>query len=842
MNRPITERFLPELPSRCFIGLMLIYGFVIVLTYQDYGINPDEVGHMTYGRSVVYWYLSGFQERRIFSWTNTWLYGGFFDTITYLAMQALPLDFFATRHLCTAAMGMLGVLAAYRIGCVLGSKWAGVLAALFLILTPRYYGHAFNNHKDIPFAALYLWSVYWQLKVLRSMPNARWNWVIVTGVVTGFAMGIRVGGVMLLCFAGVFWLLKSWRLDVKRCVLQWLTALIVSYVVMLLFWPWAQTDPFYHPLKALMAFSKFADEHLSFFEGHYVQSTKIPWYYAFKWLLLTLPEFVFAGLLGGLFVVLKTWRSANKDTLLCFVLLVAAGFGPLFYVALSGTPLYNGIRHVLFTLPLLVVLSALGLSFFLSMPNGRARLIGHGVLIVFVSFTLWHMVVLHPHQYTFFNQLFAGGIKKASQNYETDYWDNSYKEAVDWLHSKSHPDEQKKRIFSASSSTHFFLDLDRFELVSDPWAADFYLVSTAIDRHRVVPGDVLHVVRADGVPLLYVLRPNALRRNDSLFVGESTYRLASLGSLYRTAKRDEDALKTFVRALELDSTNTWVHIQAGELYLESDRPEAALAHFQKAHDLMPPNAKVLHKLGMCYDQLGQTDQALRLYAWAVELRPYFNPAYRSLGDLLSREKRYTEALVFYRNIVDVFPESLGDWHRVGIALYHLGEFEAAATAFQNLLAQDPDHTGAWHNLGIMLYEQKKLDESLEAYRKVKELHPDDRRADQMMGKILIAQGQWDLAIETVGKLVQRDSLATDEWLLLAQAHRGKGDLDGAHMALAKYIKHHGNKQDGWLEYFELGKVYHKGGQVEAARVIYQAVKKVLPDNVDVQDRLRSLSP
>ncbi|MDP6037963.1 MAG: tetratricopeptide repeat protein [Candidatus Latescibacteria bacterium] len=513
----------------------------------------------------------------------------------------------------------------------------------------------------------------------------------------------------------------------------------------------------------------------------------------------------------------------------------------MLYLTLSGTPLYNGIRHVLFTLPLLVILSALGFSFLLAMLNGQMRLIGQGILIVLLSFTFWHMIGLHPHQYTFFNQLFAGGIKKASQNYETDYWDNSYKEAVDWLHSESHLDEKKRRIFSASSSTRFLLDFDRFELVSHPWAADFYLVSTALDRHRVVPGDVLHVVRANEVPLLYVLRPNALRRNDSLFVGESIHRLAYLGSLYRGAGRKEDALKAFVHVLELDSKNKWVHVQSGELYLESDRADVALEHFQKAHDLMPLDANVLLKMGTCYEQLGQTEEALRLYVRAVELRSHFNPAYRSLGDLLSREKRYAEALVFYREIVDVFPESLGDWHRLGVALYHLGEFEAAAVAYRNLLMQDPDHADAWLNLAVMLYEQKKLDESLDAYRKVKELRPDDRKADQMMGKILMEQGQWDKAIEILGKLVQRDSLATDEWLLLAQAHRGRGDLDGAQMALAKYIKHHGNRQDGWLEYFELGKVYHKEGQVEVARVIYQTVTKVLPDNADVKAQLRALS-
>ena len=77
-------------PDPLFAALLCVYGVVIVFTYQDYGINPDELGHMTYGRSVVHWYLSGFQERRIFSGTNTWLYGGFFDTVTYLVMQASP--------------------------------------------------------------------------------------------------------------------------------------------------------------------------------------------------------------------------------------------------------------------------------------------------------------------------------------------------------------------------------------------------------------------------------------------------------------------------------------------------------------------------------------------------------------------------------------------------------------------------------------------------------------------------------------------------------------------------------------------------------------------------------
>ena len=151
-----------------------------------------------------------------------------------------------------------------------------MLAALFLLLTPRYCGHAFNNHKDIPFAVLYLWSVYWHLKVLKKLPNAPWPWVIITGANTGLAMGIRIGGVMLLCFAGAFWLLKSWQTHLKRGALQWFSACILAYIVMLLFWPWAQTDPFLHPWQALIAFSEFASVHVDLFEGQYVRSLEIP--------------------------------------------------------------------------------------------------------------------------------------------------------------------------------------------------------------------------------------------------------------------------------------------------------------------------------------------------------------------------------------------------------------------------------------------------------------------------------------------------------------------------------------------------------------------------------------
>ncbi|MCZ6632435.1 MAG: glycosyltransferase family 39 protein, partial [bacterium] len=311
----------------CFLLLLLTYAGVILITFQDYGITNDEGPHVKYGYSVVYWYATLFEERRMFSWTNVWLYGGLYDTISALATQISPLDLYDTRHLCNAAVGFLGILAAYKLGCVLGGGWAGVLATLFLVLTPRYYGHAFNNHKDLPFAVFYLWSVYGIVRCLGTLPDVSWRRLVWTGLAIGCAMGIRVGGMMLMGIAGLFWgvrYLQLWLEDrssfwplLGRYAMQVGLVFGVSYGVMLLCWPWAQTNPLVHPFKALTVFSKFPGQHINLFEGRYFLSTEMPWYYAPKWLLLTLPEFVFLGLLAGsVCLIFRIIRAGWEDRLL----------------------------------------------------------------------------------------------------------------------------------------------------------------------------------------------------------------------------------------------------------------------------------------------------------------------------------------------------------------------------------------------------------------------------------------------------------------------------------------------------------------------------------------------
>ncbi len=91
--------------------LIVMYGLIVLSTFHDYGITSDEAHHVKYGADIAQWYLSEFEYQALFKTKNTYLYGGFFDTIAHLFSQILPLDRYDANHLCNAMVGLLGVVA-----------------------------------------------------------------------------------------------------------------------------------------------------------------------------------------------------------------------------------------------------------------------------------------------------------------------------------------------------------------------------------------------------------------------------------------------------------------------------------------------------------------------------------------------------------------------------------------------------------------------------------------------------------------------------------------------------------------------------------------------------------
>src|SRR5689334_17009124 len=199
------------------LALLIAAGLVVVLTFADYGVTWDEDVHNWYGVYVLDYYTSFFRDTRALSWLNLYNYGAAFDLAAAILNELSPIGTYETRHLLNGVIGLVGVVGAWKLGKALGGPRAGFIAAALLLLSPAWYGHSFNNPKDIPFAVSVVWSTYYMVRIAPLLPAPPLALAAKFGVAAGLGLGVRVGGLLLFCYLGLLLTLWTlWRLAEHR--------------------------------------------------------------------------------------------------------------------------------------------------------------------------------------------------------------------------------------------------------------------------------------------------------------------------------------------------------------------------------------------------------------------------------------------------------------------------------------------------------------------------------------------------------------------------------------------------------------------------------------------------
>jgi hypothetical protein len=522
-------------------GLLVGLLGLMLASFDDYGMTADEPVQNRYGNRLLRWYATLGADRSAVEQHDTYYYGGLFELVAQGAEQLSPFGLYETRHLVNALFGFTGIAAAWWMGTLLGGPLGGFLAAAFLAATPLFYGHAFNNPKDIPFASLYAMATAALVRLrLDRPPDLRGpalRGLLLAGVAIGLAAAVRVAGLALLGFAALPWLASAWLAGRRKrawrpswrdlgCLALGLALLTsVAWLVMVAFWPYAQLDPLRHPFTAFRAFSDFWQSMPVLYDGVLVPSGVVSRYYM-PWLFaITLPELYLVAFVMGLWLLLtlpRRWPLAaeGRSRLLHFAWLAVVTALPLAWAVLDHTPFYNGNRHLLFIVPGLAVLAGVSAARWLRAPRPvGVRVAGAVLLAAAVAWAVVDMVELHPYQSVYFNRLVGGGLRGAATRYETDYWCASYREGIEWIvGAYSQPGRERVRVAGHSTLVQVQYDLRRdegrrrrFEPVTIHDDPHLVLATTATGDDKRTPGRVVHVIERQGMPLLYVFELKAPR-------------------------------------------------------------------------------------------------------------------------------------------------------------------------------------------------------------------------------------------------------------------------------------------------------------------------------------------
>jgi tetratricopeptide (TPR) repeat protein len=643
-------------------GVMLI--LMPILSLKS-GISGDEqTYHYPHGKNVYNYYASLGKDTTCLYYNNSVLhmYGPVFDVATVAVIKIFKADDpYMVRHIMNSLAGWAAIFFAALIAVIIGGWRTGIITLLFMFLSPRFLGHSFNNPKDIPFTAAYIFTLYGIIRYLKNFPELKYKlaWPVVLGI--GLTIGVRVGGIMLpvyfIFFAGIYYLFntntKEWLIGKNiQKLFNLLTYVVIigiaGYIVGVILWPYAHKAPISRTIEALKYMEKYGTSLKQVFEGKFIWSDNVPVYYLPKYILMTIPELIIIGIIL-FFVFIKKIKKEHRTWI--FILLFASIF-PVVYIIYKKSNVYGGWRHVMFIYPGLVIIAALGVNTFIDFF--KKKYIQYIIIGVFAALSILPLSFIirnHPHEYIYYNT-FCGGVKKAYGNYEMDYFYHSLRAGSEWIIKNKIDNatipEGKKIIVAtnhASIVEYYFRNYtDKVKVVyiryyergNTDWdyavLANSYINPFQLKKNIWPPANTIHTIDVDKKPVCAILE----RKDKSDFEG---YQLMTAGNF-------AGAVKLFDQALIKDNKYEMVYYNLAESYFNLKDFNKAITAATECLKLYPDYDRAMNILGMSYLNLGQSETALGIFIRNIKKNPKYVISYYYAG-LISAQSNDTKTALKY---------------------------------------------------------------------------------------------------------------------------------------------------------------------------------------------------
>lgn len=112
--------------------------------------------------------------------------------------------------------------------------------------------------------------------------------------------------------------------------------------------------------------------------------------------------------------------------------------------------------------------------------------------------------------------------------------------------------------------------------------------------------------------------------------------LYALGMHYQSTDKLNEALETYTRIIDIDSTYAAAYFNMGYVqYQYLQLYEEALANFDKAVQANPKYYQAVYMRGLCFEARGDVARAKREYGYALELNPNYKKAADGMQRVLS---------------------------------------------------------------------------------------------------------------------------------------------------------------------------------------------------------------
>lgn len=382
------------------------------------GISIDDDRHVT--RLNVYWQQGLYNTEREIDQVDgkvppqAYVYAPVTALVQHAANRALGFDeprhavrtaqSHTVRHVVIAVIGLVGLLSVAALAWLLLGDWRwGVVAAGALAAIPLWTGYAMFNSKDIPVATGHTLATLGLVMLATidrtTRPRA---WLAFSGVTLAAGAVLMVGTrpgmwASLAASATILVLSLLWaRAGQLRILATLVTALITSYLVLLFAYPRIFGNPWRMLRESAGASANYGDFPDANGRSFLLIHTLTDW----PLILLGL-----AGI-GTVAAVLKAIDLLrNRSVGAAGLLLVGSqAFTLPVLILIKGSPLYQGLRQVLFTVPAYAILIAVGLAALVGLSRRRpSRAVVAAIAVAGLVLPVAVQAAMFPFQYAYVN-------------------------------------------------------------------------------------------------------------------------------------------------------------------------------------------------------------------------------------------------------------------------------------------------------------------------------------------------------------------------------------------------------------------------------------------------------
>lgn len=283
---------------------------------------------------------------------------------------------------------------------------------------PLWLGFSFFDYKDVPTAAFMMMGIYAAIGFLQSNGDHRsaCRFAQVLAFATILIAGLKIPALILVVPS---WIAALCVLIKRRQFAILIGMGALSTIGIFAITPVAWTDPLNFLASNIKQVSQNPWGQCTHIYGTCVGTSSAEWsvaQYLLAWFSAQVPILVILGFFGGLII------SLRKGSVMWTI--SASAILPLAIIIALNSTLYNGLRHVLFEIPIIFVISTI---FWSDIGRRYGSTIIRALGVALIGLFIWDNTAMFPYNYVYFN-LPARQVADET-NTATDLWGFSLKEA-----------------------------------------------------------------------------------------------------------------------------------------------------------------------------------------------------------------------------------------------------------------------------------------------------------------------------------------------------------------------------------------------------------------------------